>query len=158
MTVLTGNVFPYLKFLGNARSYFLKGKADLQTKVGTTVLSRLSATTSKATEARESAMSAKYITEHGEDIIHRESTAGESTEAAHVRTVESELVVLLTFLRIMEHIVGLCGLLELLFRLFVTGIPVRMVFDGYLPIGFLDVFLTGVLVNAQHLVVVALCH
>ena len=157
MTMRTGNVFPYLEFLGDTCCHLLQGEANLQTKVGSTVLSRLSAAATKATEARETTTSAKHITEHGEDIIHGEPTAVETAEAAH-RPVEAVLVVLLAFLRIVEHIVGFCSLLELLFRLLTAWIPVWMVFDGYLAIGFLDVFLTGVLVNAQHFVVVSLCH
>ena len=158
MTMRTGDVFPYLELLGDTRCHLLQGETNLQTKIGATVLCRLTTAAAEPAEARETATSAKHIAKHGEDVIHGESTAGESAEAAHVRTVEAELVVLLTFLRIVEHIVGFCSLLELLFRLLTAWIPVWMVFDGYLAIGFLDVFLTGVLVNAQHFVVVSLCH
>ena len=123
------------------------------------MLGGLTSAATETSEAGESATTAKYITEHGEYVVHAETTARESTESAHIRTVETKLIVLLAFLWVVENVVGFGGLFEFLLGLLAAWIPVWMVFDGYLAIGFLDLILAGILVYAQHLVVVSLvCH
>jgi hypothetical protein len=84
------------------------------------------------------------------------------TAAAHVGVDAgvAELVVGRALLRVGEHLVGLLGLLELLFRRLAafTLVAVRVVLHGQLAVGLLDVVLAGVLGDAEDLVVVALCH
>ena len=112
----------------------------------------------KATEATEASTTTKHIAKHGENIIHGESTAGESAKAIHVRAIKTELVILLAFLRIMQHIVGFSCLFEFLFSLFVTRISVRMVFDGYLSVCLFYFVFIGILAHAQNLVIISFCH
>src|SRR5262245_57337223 len=57
-----------------------------------------------------------------------------------------------------QHLVGFLGLLEQLLGLGVVRIAVRVVLHGQLAIGLLEIFLRGVPVHAEHLVIVALCH
>ena len=115
-------------------------------------------TAAKAAETTKTASSAKYIAEHREDVVHRETTAkaAETTHAA--RSVEAELVVLLTFLRIVKNIVGLGSLLELLLRLFVAGVAVGVILDGDAAVSLLDIVFAGILVDAEHLVIISFCH
>ena len=141
VAMLADHILAHFEFLGDTGGNLLQREAYLQPKVAATILLVLAASKAAA-ETSESTTSAKHVAEHREDIVHRESATAESSEStSHVGTVESELVVLLTFLRVVEHIVSLCRLLELLLGLFVAGITVGMVFDGYFTIGFLDVVL-----------------
>jgi hypothetical protein len=70
------------------------------------------------------------------------------------------LVVGRTFLRIRQHLVGLLGLLEFVFRLLriVTLVAVGVVLHGQLAVGLLDVVFGGVFRHPEHIVVIALCH
>jgi hypothetical protein len=103
---------------------------------------------------------AEDVAEHvAEDVAER--VAGVEARAAATRRVEArmaELVVGRAFLRIGEDLVGLLGLLELLFRLRVVRIAVRVVFHGEAPVGLLDVLLGGVSRHRQHLVIIAFRH
>ena len=81
-------------------------------------------------------MTAEDVAEHRENVVHVHRRTTEAAEATH-RTVEAELVVLLPLLGVMQHVVSLSSFLELLLSLFVSGIAVGMIFDGYLSICFL---------------------
>ena len=94
------------------------------------------------------------------EATHIVATRAET--ASHVR-VDARMAVLVVggaLLRVGEHLVGLLGLLELLFRLLrvVPLVAVRVVLHRQLAIGLLDVFIGGVLRHAQNFVVIALCH
>ena len=155
----TGDILAYLELLSDAGIDFFQCQLYLQTKVTAAMLLR---TTLSASETSES-VTAENVTKHRENIVHVHRSTSESAEssesATHVGTVESELVVLLTCLRVVEHVIGLGGLLEFLLSLLVTRIAVRVVFDGYLAIRFLDLVLCCAFADAQHLVVISfLCH
>jgi hypothetical protein len=66
------------------------------------------------------------------------------------------LVVGGALLRVGEDLVGFLGLLELLLRLGVVRIAVRMVLHGQLAVGLLDLVVRSVAVDAEDFVVVAL--
>ena len=87
--------------------------------------------------------------------------AGAAAEAGvRVDPGMAVLVVGRALLRVGEHLVGLLGLLELLFRRLgvITLVAVRVVLHGQLAVGLLDLVLGRVLGNAEDLVVVALRH
>ena len=108
----------------------------------------LTLSTAKTTEATEAATTSKDITEHREDVVHREATTAKATEATHtLRTVEAKLIILLTFLRIVQHIISLGSLLEFLLGFLITRVTVGVIFDGYLSIGLLDIILRGVFIH-----------
>src|SRR3989344_2507565 len=92
----------------------------------------------------------------------RRSGASLPRAAAHVGVPPgvAVLVVGRTFLRVGEHLVGLFGLLELLFGRLgcVTLVAVRVVLHRQLAIGLLDFFVRGVLGNAQDFVKVSFGH
>ena len=153
--MLTRHVLAHLELLGNTLVDLLQRQAYLQPQVAASMLMSTGRTSSaKASEA----VASKDVAKHREDVVHIHRTAAEASETASgaERSVESELVVLLPFLRVVQHIVSLSCLLELLFSLFVARVAVRMIFDGYLPIGLFDLFLGCRLADAQHLVIITL--
>ena len=87
-----------------------------------------------------SATPAEDVAEHGEDVVHGESAGCTERTAATKSTawcIETELVVHLPFLRIMQHIVCFGGFLELCLCLRITRIAVGMILDGKFPVCFL---------------------
>ena len=58
----------------------------------------------------------------------------------------------------MEHIVGLCSLLEFLLRFLAVGVAVGVIFYGQLSICFFYLVFRSVLVDAEHLVIISFCH
>ena len=90
-------------------------------------------------------MSSKDIAEHREDVVHVHlgTKAVEASESAACRSCKSKLVVLLTLLWVVQHVIGLCGLLEFLLSLFVARVSVRVIFDGNLSVCLLDVIFRG---------------
>ena len=107
MTVGTRHVFLQFEFLFHAGRDFLEVQFHLDTQVRTTVTALLlcstaSAETSKTAET--STVSAKDVTEHGEDVVHGHA----STEAAERTTITggttqsgmTELIVAGTLVRI----------------------------------------------------------
>ena len=81
-----------------------------------------------------------------------------SDPIAAARSIEAERVILLPLLWVMQHVVSLGGLLELRLGLFVAGVAVGVILDGYLAVRLLYLVFRGLLVNAEHLVVVSLIH
>ena len=69
----------------------------------------------------------------------------------------TELIIGRAFAGIREDLVGLLGLLELLFPLR-AGVTVRMVFHGQAPVGLLDIGLAGVAGDPKDFVVIAFGH
>lgn len=67
----------------------------------------------------------------------------------------AELVVFLAFFGVAEHIVCFGCFLELFLGGFVAGIFVGVVFDGQLSVGLFYGVRIGVLIDAEHFVVVA---
>ena len=64
-------------------------------------------------------------------------------------------VVLLPFAVISQHAIGLIYCLKLLLSLLlIAGIGIRVVFEGKLSKGFLNIFLTGIIRDAKNLVVI----
>ena len=97
-------------------------------------------TTRTAAETSET-VTTEDVAEHREDIVHIHGSTAETAEveaAAHIRTVKTELVILLTGLRVVQHVIGFCSLLEFLLGFLVAGVTVGVILDGYLSIGFLD--------------------
>ena len=106
MTAGAGDIFTHLELLGNASSDLHQIQAYLQAQIGATMYlwatssEAAKATTSKA--AAEAGMSSEDISEHREDIIHRESCsttkAFEATASEATRTLEADLILLMPLL------------------------------------------------------------
>ena len=76
-------------------------------------------------------------------------------EAAGIEGGEAELVVLGPLVRIGKHLISLVGLLEAGFAFLVAGMEIGMVLLGRLPVSLFDLVCAGVLVYAQHLIIIA---
>ena len=109
-------------------------------------------------------MTAKDIAKLREDVIHREAASKAATEAATAtgstrHTGVTKAVVTSTLLLVRQHVISLSRLLELLLGLLITRILVGVILDSRLAVGLLYLIGIGVLLDAQHLVVISLfCH
>ena len=139
VAVGAGHIFSNLELLHYAALHLLQAQFHAQAQVASPLfLGPCLSASSSATEGVES-VSAEDVAEHGEDVVHvHAGTAAETAEAAGSRSVESELVILLSLLRVVQHVVSLGRLLEFLFGLFVAGVAVGVIFDGNLAVCFLD--------------------
>ena len=71
----------------------------------------------------------------------------------------AELVVNLPLLGVTEHLVGFGGLLEFFLCFLVTGILVRMVFEGQFAVGGFQLAFLGVVADTEHVVIIPFtCH
>ena len=139
VAVRTGDSLADFDFLLNAGCGFLEGHLDFDAEVIAATRHRTAA--SAAEERREASASAAHaprleqVAEVGEDVGHVHVLCRETAHAAHAG--KAELVVTLTFLRVTENLVRLRRLFELLLRLLVTGIFVRVILHGKLMVSLL---------------------
>ena len=106
----TGDILTYLELLRHTLVDLFECELHLQTQITATVLLWTTCATTEATET----VTSEDVAEHRENVVHVHRCTTEATEvesATHARTIETELVVLLTCLRIVQYIIGLCGLL-----------------------------------------------
>ena len=115
-----------------------------------------SASTAESSEA----MSTEDVTEHRKDVVHVHLTTTEPVKSASAhRACKSKLVILLTFLWVMQHVVGFCSLFEFFLCLLIARVTVRVIFDGNLSVCLLYLVFRGCLLQAKYFVVVSfLCH
>ena len=99
---------------------------------------------------------AEYITELREDVIHGHSTLESTAISGHSGMTKS--VVPRTLVGVTQDLVGFGGFLEVLFRLLVAGVAVRVKFKGLLAVGFLYRLFIGILFDAQDLVIISFRH
>ena len=94
-----------------------------------------------------------------EDIGETAATAAEATASTHAAIFKSsmaELIVSRTLLRITQRFVGFVDFLELLFRLAIARVAVRMVPHGEFAKGAFKFLLVGVSRHAERLVKICL--
>ena len=160
---LAGNIFGHFNLFLAAFVYFFESKLHLDSQVcasrGGTMSALLSATESR--ESREVAAAteevAKDAPELREDVVHAHSSALETAGAA-IHSGKAKLVVTGLLVGVAQHVVGLGSLLELLLSLFVTRVAIRVVLQGQLAVGLLQLFWRGIFAHAQHFIVVSLSH
>ena len=118
------------------------------------------ATEATSAKAAEASTSAEHVAKHGEYIVHGETagTAESSESAFAARTVEAELIVLLSLLRVMQHVVSLGRFLELFLGFLVARISVRVILYGDFPICFLYFVLRGILAHSKNFIIISFCH
>ena len=142
-----------LKGLFAAHGRFLKGELELVLQV-LACLGRVAALAVHAAHAAEelveNAPHAAQVAEAGKV----EAAAG-APEGILLRAVHAELVVACPLFRVGQDLVGLVQLLEAGLGVFIVGMQIRVTFLGQLPVGLFDVFLGGVLRDAQHLVIIS---
>ena len=153
-----GNAQLFLGTLGNLAEVHL----DAHSQIGATVhaLGLTAATAAKeVTEATKAAETAKQVSELAQDVLHRH--AATIASATHLIAGKTKLVITGALIGVAEDVIGLGSLLEFLLGSLFLGIAlalllVRVVLDSQFAIGFLQVIGSGVLLHAQHLVVISL--
>ncbi len=75
-----------------------------------------------------------------------------------METGRTEGIILSALLLITQYGVGLVDEFELLLRLLIPSVSIRVILQGELSVSPLDLLLAGVLVNAQYLVIVLIFH
>jgi len=136
---------------GGAAHRFFQGQLQVVAQIGATI----DALTGAATAAP-----AEDIAEHVTEDV-REAGATETAGAgrrARIHAGVTELVVGGAFLGVGEDVVGLLGFLELLQRLLVVRIAIRMVLHGQTLEGLLDFGLGGRAADTEDFIVVTLGH
>jgi hypothetical protein len=82
---------------------------------------------------------AKDIAKTGENILEPRETA----KPGALQTIMAEAVVQLPFFGIPQHLVSLRGFLKPFFGFCIIWVPVRVKFEGQLPVGLLDFLFAG---------------
>lgn len=135
---------------GAAHRFFqiqLEGVAQIRAALGTTT--------------RAAASTAKEVAEHiTEDIGEVGAAETGPTTATHLRVDPSVAVLVVgrTLGRVRKYFVGLVGLLEFLFGVFVVRVAVRVIFHRQAPIGLLQLGFTSAALDPQDLVIITFCH
>jgi len=117
-------------------------------------------TVSVAAGVTEPVNAAEKVAEDAAEDIFEARERGWIEPGAGLRrhTRMAEPVVLRALLAVRQDRVGLGGLLESLFGLVVPLVPIRMMFEGELAIGALDLLVSRILQNAENLVVIPFAH
>ena len=132
-----------LDLLFDAAGNFFQGQFDLDAQVGA-----LHAPTTTAAATRTSAKGAtEDVTELAEDVLHVHPAEPGAAARSAAQPIVTEAVVLSALLVVLEHFIGLRGLLELLFRRCVARVFIRVVFEGQFAVGLLDVGTRGLPVD-----------
>src|SRR5436190_10720616 len=141
--------------LGPARGIF-ESELEVVAQIGTTIHAVAAAAALRAEDLAEYV--AECIGEAAEAFRARAAESPRAGEACRrIDTGVTELVVRRALLRVGQDLVGLLRFLEFFFRPLV-GIAVRVMLHRELAVGLLDVLLGSIAVDAQHRVVVPLCH
>jgi hypothetical protein len=96
---------------------------------------------------------AEDVAETAEDIA-----AGKALKAGTAQSFVSVLIVYFSFLRVAEHLIGLGGFLELLFRLPVSRVSVRMVLHRQAAVAFLEILFGGGAGYLQNFIITSFSH
>src|ERR1041385_3828045 len=153
MTLLADLITADLDFSLLAEGGFFKGQGD----IGAGIAASLGASAPSPADVDV------HTEEVAEDVAENIAEVGkvrrvEALEAsAAVHTGVAELVIARALFSVHKDAIRLSALLELLFRLGIAGIAVRMVLHGQLAIGALDLLLGGRAGYAQDFVVITFC-
>ncbi len=129
MTVRACDVLAHLELFGHAVCDFAHRQFHFQSQVAASVLLRPALASSETSEA--TGTSAEDVTEHGENVVHVHAAAKTTSESSGTCwAVESELIILLALLGVMQYVVSLGCFLKLLFGFPVARIAVGVILDG----------------------------
>jgi hypothetical protein len=142
---------PDIHLLLGAEDRFIKFEMQVFAKVGSALgaAATAAALTEHIAEAEDVAEDVAEILEDGG------IESGRSSTAAHARVPEA--VIQRSLLAVGEDCVRLCNLLELLFRVRIVGVTVRMVRHRQLAVSTLDFNLGGRTSDTENLVIIAFC-
>jgi hypothetical protein len=152
VALLTRFIAAYLGLGLLAESCFFESKRDVRARVSASL----------DTGASSAATTHIHAKEVAEDITKNIADVGEvgtikPTKAAAIHRCVAVLVIASPFVRVHEHAVGFSALLELLFRLSIPWIAVRMPLHSQLAVSAFDLLLSGRAAHAQDFVIVAFC-
>ena len=161
--MFTFDILLYLELLSSTIHYLCQVKLDTHTLVTSTEhrLAILLTATAEAAKTTESAthVTTKDVAKHREYVIHIHACATSAESASTIHTSKSELVILLTLLRVAENFISLCSLFEFLLSFLISRVTVWMVFDCHLLVSRLYLCVCSALIDAQDFVVISfLCH
>ena len=153
-----GNAQLFLGTLGNLAEVHLDAHAQVGAALHTLGLTASTAA-KDVTKATEAAKTTEQVAELTQDVLHRH--AATIASATHLIAGKTKLVITGALIGVAEDVIGLGSLLEFLLGSLFLGIAlalllVRVVLDSQFAIGFLQVIGSGVLLHAQHLVVISL--
>ncbi len=160
-TVATGarHIFFYFQFFLHPCGDLFQGKTDFNPEIRTPVhtAGTAGAAAAESTESTETSESiTENISKHGKDVVHRHIASIVSTGSAY--SGMPKLIISLTFFRITQYLISLCRLLEFFFSLFVTLVLVRMMLNGFLPVGFFYLLGGGRFTDFQYFVIISFRH
>ncbi|MPM99847.1 hypothetical protein SDC9_147042 [bioreactor metagenome] len=154
----TGDILLHLDFLLHAIENLFQIQLHLHAKIGSPIDSPTALGTTEASKSTKSAkMATKDIAELREDILHRHASTAKTTRGSSSYAGMAELVVPCPFLFIAQHLVRLGRLFELFFSFFVTGIFIRVILNGFLPVSFLYLVGSSSFGYSQYFVKISLC-
>jgi len=151
-TSLAGFVAADFNVLLHAKESFFKFQVEVFAEVGAT----LGARASPATAAEEVA-EAEELPEEVAEILEDGGIESGRTSSAAAHSSVPEAVIQRSLLTIGENCVRFGEFLELLFRVRVVGVAVRMVRHRQLAVRTLDLHIGSRAGNAQHLVIITFC-
>ncbi len=122
----------HFNFFLNALGNFLEAQTYTNAQI-TAFGPALSATESTAKSTTEGAT--ENIAKLTEYVIHIHAT---TTKTTTFKGLMTKLIVARLFIGIAEHLISLCGLFKVFFSLCVSGVFIRMIFNGLLAISLLD--------------------
>src|SRR5690606_31181466 len=140
------------RLLGAARGFFQR---DLE------VVAQVGAAIDVRAPAATAAGAAKQVAEDVAEGIGEAALEALRAGACAHRRVDAGVAVAVVggfLLRVGEHLVGLLGLLEFLFRVLAVRIAVRVVLHGQLAVGLLDLVVASVPIDAEDFVVIPFGH
>ena len=133
-------LFFYLNLLFNSRGNFSQIKFHFYTQIRTTTNTLSTTTLASAKTTKSTKMSAKNITEMGENILHVHVLSTKSATRCSTNAGMTVLVVTLAFLVIAQHFISLSGFFKFFLRSFVAGILIRVKLNSFLAVCFLNFF------------------
>jgi len=132
-----------LDLLFDAAGDLFQGQLDLDAQVGA-----LHAPTTTAAAARTATKgAAEDVAELAEDVLHVHPAEPGTAARSPAQAIVTEAVVLGALLVVLEHFIGLCGLLELFFRRCVARVFIRVILEGQFAVGLLDIGTRGLSVD-----------
>ena len=133
-----------------------QGNVNVSTSVYTDMAGTAAAKTSETAKAT---MSAEYVTEHREYVVHIHAcSAKAAATASSAYSFETELVVTCLFVRVAQYAVCFGSLLELFFGLLVARIFVGMILDSQFAVCLFYLGCRCCPLDAKHFIVISFCH
>src|SRR5690606_32754434 len=112
------------------------------------------------TATSAAAATAEEVTEHVTEDVGEVGATEAGTTATHAR-IDASMAVLVerrALAGVRQHFVGLVGLLELVFRLLIARVAVRVVLHRQTAVSLLEVRFAGAALDTQDLIIITLGH